>query len=103
MLSYKGLHIEYVDNLPEDSADRCLYPVDGNPVATQMPLARAFEGRLLQERWETHPEAGPPEGLAGDDAPPGCEANATHLRVERRGPRGAAGGCYEVQGGLGLS
>ena len=70
MLSYKGLYIEYVDNLPEDSADRGLYPVDGNPVAMQMPLARAFEGRLLKEWWETHPAAGPPEGLAGDDAPP---------------------------------
>ena len=69
MLSYKGIYVNYAACVLDDSTDKVSYPVDGQPVATNLPLARIVEGRLLSEWWETHPAAGPPDGLVVDDKP----------------------------------
>ena len=69
-LAYLGLCQNYAENLPTDSPDIGNHPADGNVVATTVPLGRVFAGRLLSEWWETHPSAGPPEGLANLTGPP---------------------------------
>ena len=69
MISYKGIYVNYAACLPADSPDEASCHADGQFVATNLPLARIVEGRLLSEWWETHPAAGPPDGLVVNDKP----------------------------------
>ena len=85
LIAYKGISIGYGDSLPENSQAR--YPVDGLPVAKELPLSRIFQARLLSESWDTHPMAGPPDGSATDEGtlPPSHScAFATGLVTSRR-------------------
>ena len=59
---HRGSALATLIPIPADSPERTVYPVDGLPVAKELPLSRIFQARLLSEWWETHPMAGPPDG-----------------------------------------
>ncbi len=67
VLAYKGVFLSHANNLEDDSPARGTYPVDGGDVTMNLPLSRVFQGRLLNEWWESHPSASPAERVVTDE------------------------------------
>lgn len=80
-LAFLGLCREYAVNLPDGSPDLTQDPADGSPLAKNIPLGRVFAGRLREEWWETHPAAGPAEGLSAGSGQAGASVPKPVLRV----------------------